>query len=148
MAPSLWNINGPLSQPTAVQRTPLPESGRSYLLALITSVVLLGCSAKSLDPAARQVELMTGEPAADCAFLGSVAGQQGNWFTAPYTANFDLIEGARNELTNNANELGANAVYEVSEEIVEHDVALFLYGSEVLKVNYAGEAYQCSELSE
>lgn len=68
-------------------------------------LLLSSCSAIQTIPGADKVELVNEAPNTEqCQFLGEVIGSQGNWVTGDYTANEDLVLGARNELRNKAHQ--------------------------------------------
>jgi hypothetical protein len=67
----------------------------------------------------------------DCRYLGEVVGSEGYWYTYLFISNKKLIQGAINDLHNNANALGANVVY-ISDNI---DFAT--------SVTFYGQAYNC-----
>jgi len=81
-----------------------------YSVCLCT-VFLSSCAAVQVAPEARQVELVNEAPDKNrCEYLGEIVGSQGNWFTGDVTSNKNLVIGARNELRNEAYELGGNIV--------------------------------------
>ncbi len=79
------------------------------VLLTICMTSLIGCTAKPLEHGASKVRVMNSAPE-NCEFLGEVDGSQGNWLTADFTSDRDIIIGARNEMKNQANALGANTV--------------------------------------
>lgn len=82
------------------------------LLYSVVALVLCGCAPKELVSEAKIVKIVYETPDKNrCTHLGEVIGSQGNWITGDYTANKDLIIGARNELRNEAYKLGANVVH-------------------------------------
>ncbi|WP_085277142.1 DUF4156 domain-containing protein [Pseudogulbenkiania subflava] len=82
------------------------------ILGAACALVLAGCSAIPVRPEAAFVEIVNEPPPkASCKFLGEVVGSQGNWFTGDYTSNKNLLIGARNDMRNQAYELGGNVVY-------------------------------------
>lgn len=79
------------------------------ILGLLT---LMGCSANGVIPEARNIEIVSEEPdRSHCRYMGEVVGSQGNWITGDFTSNKALIVDARNELKNQAYELGGNIIY-------------------------------------
>lgn len=83
---------------------------RTLLVIIVLSLV--GCAAKQVMPGAERVEIVNEAPdKSSCKFLGEVVGSQGNWWTGDLTKNKDLVIGARNELRNEAFNLGGNVVY-------------------------------------
>ena len=82
------------------------------VLSLLVASALIGCSAHSVKPGAETVEIVIEQPDRNlCEFKGEIVGSQGNWFTGDFTSNESLMIGARNELLNQAYEMGANVVY-------------------------------------
>lgn len=77
----------------------------------ILPVFLIGCSATSTTRQGEAVELGTEKPAASCRPLGDAVGSQGNWLTGDYTSNKNLLIGARNDLRNQAGQMGGNYVW-------------------------------------
>jgi uncharacterized protein YbjQ (UPF0145 family) len=67
----------------------------------------------------------------DCRYLGEVIGSEGHWYTYLFISNRKLIQGAINDLHNNANAMGANVVH-MSDNI---DFAT--------SVTFYGQAYYC-----
>lgn len=83
-----------------------------YIILMLFSIVFLGCAAKQALPEAKNVKIVYEAPdETRCKHVGEVIGSQGNWFTGDYTSNKDLIQGARNELRNEAYKLGGNVVF-------------------------------------
>lgn len=73
-------------------------------------LALSACSANTLDPHAREVQVTQMEPQGHCQFLGTVTGEQGNVLTGGWTSNVNLETGALNTLRNETAKLGGNAV--------------------------------------
>ena len=67
----------------------------------------------------------------DCRYLGEVIGSEGHWYTYLFISNRNLIQGAINDLHNNANAIGANIVY-ISDNI-----------DFTTSVTFYGQAYDC-----
>ena len=115
----------------------------SKLQVIILGVTVLGlaaCAAKSLNVGAEKVELVNELPnKSNCEYLGEIVGSQGNWFTGDFTANEDLITGARNELRNKAHELGGNIVHV---QDLEHSSASNSLGT--TNVTSIGKVYKCA----
>jgi len=72
---------------------------------------LVGCAATAPNQGAASVELVSDKPSSNCKALGEAIGSQGNWVTGDLTSNKNLMMGARNDLRNQAAELGGNVVY-------------------------------------
>jgi hypothetical protein len=85
---------------------------KSGLTLFVAGALLVGCAALPVSEEARGIELVNDKPdMSKCKFLGEVTGSQGNWITGDLTPNKNLIEGARNQLRNEAYQLGGNVVY-------------------------------------
>lgn len=72
--------------------------------------ILPACSAVQVKPGVQRVLVSKNAAPAECKFLGTVVGSQGNAFTGPWTSNKNLSEGAMNDLKNKAFDLGGNCV--------------------------------------
>jgi hypothetical protein len=83
--------------------------------SVLVLVLLSGCVATPLHPAAESVRVTHIEPKGECKWLGDVTGSQGNSFTGQYTTNANLETGARNDLKNKAAKLGGNLVVLITE---------------------------------
>ena len=70
-----------------------------------------------------------------CKRLGEVIGSEGRWFNYLFIPNSNLIQGALNDIKNNAYELGAD-------KVVVHKQVEF-----VTSVTIVGQAYDCKALS-
>ena len=104
--------------------------------------VLTGCAAAPLQqPAAAQVILTRNAPADDCEFVGEVLGSQGNFWTAEFTSDEDLIIGARNRLRDEAYAMGANFV-QIELENQSHNTADLSAGG-VFSSVIIGNGYDC-----
>ena len=78
-----------------------------------------------------ELSILTAGKTPDCRYLGEVIGSEGYWYTYLFISNRKLIQGAINDLHNNANAIGANVVY-ISDNI---DFAT--------SVTFYGQAYDC-----
>lgn len=107
------------------------------LLAPIT-LSLVGCSANSLTNQGQHVVILKNLPSQyQCTYKGEIAGSQGNWLTGYWTPNKNIALGARNDLRNEAAELGANVVI-ISETLNATDDSL-----ELKNITHIGRAYLC-----
>lgn len=80
------------------------------MLSLIFAVLLsVACSANKIKPGAERVRFMQSEPKG-CKYLGEATGDQGGFFTGGWTSNKNLETGARNELKNQAFDMGGNVI--------------------------------------
>ena len=80
------------------------------LIIIISSIFLAACAAKPVSPGAERVYVSNEKPPAGCVFAGEVQGSQGNFWTAEFTSDRNILSGARNEMRNQALSLGANYV--------------------------------------
>ena len=109
------------------------------LLALIT---IAGCAAAPLQvQGAANVLVTRNSPADECRFVGEVLGSQGNFWTAEFTSDEDLIAGARNRMRDRAFELGANFV-QIELENQSHNTSDHSLGGVYSSV-IVGNAYAC-----
>ena len=116
---------------------------RSYIKAVVPVCLLVGCAAKPLLPGSEAV-ILSKEPApAGCRYLGEVRGSQGNFWTAEFTSDANLVHGARNELRNSANEMLANYVQIVTESF-SHNTAHESLGGTYSAV-VIGNAFKCDD---
>jgi hypothetical protein len=83
-----------------------------YSLVVFAAIILLSaCSAIQTTPDSALIELVNDKPQANCRALGEAIGSQGNFFTGNYTSNKNLMIGARNDLRNQAANMGGNLVH-------------------------------------
>ena len=115
-----------------------------FLISAFFALYLVGCAAKPLLPSAQAI-VVSKMPAADsCVYLGEVQGSQGNFWTAEFTSDADLVRGARNELRNHAAALHANYV-QVETEVFSNNTADDSLGGTYAAV-VIGNAYKCREI--
>lgn len=110
------------------------------------AIILGGCAAKPMLPGSQAVVLSKNPPPAHCQFLGEVRGNQGNFWTAEFTSDADLIQGARNELRNAAITIGASYV-QVETEVFSPNTADDSLGGTYSAV-VIGNAYRCTGTQE
>jgi len=111
--------------------------------AILPICLLAGCAASPLTPGGDTV-LLSKEPAPEtCEFLGEVQGTQGNFWTADFTSDANLINGARNELRNAAYAMHADYV-KIETESFSHNTADRSLGGTYSAV-VIGNAYRCGE---
>jgi len=111
------------------------------LKAILSSFLLAGCAASLLVPGGDTI-LLSKEPAPEvCEFLGEVQGTQGNFWTAEFTSDTNLINGARNEVRNAAHALRADYV-KIETESFSHNTADGSLGGTYSAV-VIGNAYRC-----
>jgi hypothetical protein len=83
-----------------------------YGFLVCAAIILLSaCSAIQPTPQGALVELVNDRPQGNCTALGETIGSQGNFFTGDYTSNKNLMIGARNDLRNQAANMGGNLVH-------------------------------------
>jgi hypothetical protein len=107
---------------------------------LVLAILSNSCAATKVLKEARSIELVNEKPnPSKCKFVGEIVGSQGNWFTGDLTSNKDLVIGARNELRNEAYNLGANVVY------IQDMKNTNAWGSlGTTNTTAVGKAYKCS----
>lgn len=104
----------------------------------LAMLILVGCSSGiTLTSAGASVDIRDGEPAGNCQALGIVTGSKENIITSNNES--ESIRQATIALKNRAAELGANAVYSVSQ--VEGNVIVSQFYPAPTKVQ--GMAYLC-----
>ena len=109
------------------------------------AIVLCGCAAAPLEhPAAAAIVVSQNEPGDDCRYLGEVLGSQGNFWTAEFTSDEDLVVGARNRMRDRAFILGANYV-QIELENQSHNTADLSAGG-VFSSVIVGNGYDCPNL--
>lgn len=107
--------------------------------ALLVLFVLLFCGCSSmtyLKAGAEKIEIVSEKPKGDCKRLGEVEGYKYN-----HGPNLNLREiqnSARNDLKNNALNLGANVV-----EIVSTDAIISQFYEKPREYHIQGIAYKC-----
>jgi hypothetical protein len=114
-----------------------------YKLIISGSIIALlsACVAKPVNPGAERIFVSHEEPPPDCVFVGEVQGSQGNFWTAEFTQDRNILTGARNELRNQAYSLGANYVL-VETESHSNNTAGHSLGGTFSSV-VIGNAYRC-----
>lgn len=110
-------------------------------------LMMAGCAANPLNPQAQKVRLVTSDPK-DCEYLGEVTGNQGNFFTGGWTSNANLETGARNDLKNQAAQMGGNTIQLLTTRAGQTGSLGVANGSgggssEQTNVTYVGAVYRC-----
>jgi hypothetical protein len=104
---------------------------------------ITACAAVDLESGAQQVRIVTSEPQG-CEYLGEITGSQGNFLTGGFTSNANLETGARNDMKNQANKMGANTVQMLTNRAGQTGTMGQGSGSmEQTNVTYTGIAYKC-----
>lgn len=105
---------------------------------------LAACAATPLQvPEAANILVTRNAPAADCEFLGEVRGTQGNFWTADFTSDENILIGARNKMRDAAYAMGANFI-QVELENPSHNTADYSSGG-VYNSTVIGNAYRCGD---
>jgi len=101
-------------------------------------VALFGCSATNvLEPKASDVRIYTTITQPDqCKYLGEVIGAEGQLYNFLFISNYHLTKGARDDLRNQAYELGGN--------IVQIEKTSFNYSTSTV---FIGNVYHCPDTS-
>lgn len=115
----------------------------SKIFGIPCLLILAACAAQPLLPGATAIVLSKAHPAPGCQFVGEVRGTQGNFWTAEFTSDEDLIIGARNELRNAAFQIRANYVQIESESFSDNTADDSLGG--LYSVVIIGNAYYCDD---
>ena len=110
------------------------------------AVILSGCAATPMNPGAERVRITSTEPGKECKFLGDLTGNQGNFFTGPWTSNENLETGARNDMKNKAASMGGNVVAILTQRAGQTG-GYGQYGgsSQQTNVVITGNVYRCPE---
>lgn len=113
-------------------------------LIIATLIFLIAaCAAKPINPGAERIFVSLNPPPPDCQFLGEVYGSQGNFWTAEFTSDRNILTGARNEMRNHALSLGANYV-KVETQSHSSNTADHSLGGTYASVVF-GNAYRCPD---
>ena len=116
-----------------------------YLKTVLPFCLLVGCAAKPILPGSEIVMLSKELAPAGCRYVGGVSGTQGNFLTADFTSDANLVHGARNQLRNTANAMRANYVQIVTESLSHNTADGGLGGTYSAVV--IGNAYICDNIS-
>ena len=105
-----------------------------HKLIVLIVLCLAGCSTIPVIEEARPIQLYFDSPdLSACQFRGEVVGSQGSWYDFWLTSNPDLVNGALNEIKNDALTRRANVV---------SIVPPIAYATSVTLV---GQAYHCPQ---
>lgn len=118
----------------------MPIKSLNFVLLL---PALAACAAAPAREGSSRIFLSQDTPPANCRWLSEVRGAQGNFWTAEFTSDAELIAGARNRLRNAAYELGANYVRIETESFSQNTAAGSLGGTYSAVV--IGNAYACEQ---
>ena len=116
------------------------------ITVVFLAAVMAGCAAAPLIPGSERVRITNSEPGKECKFLGDVTGNQGNFFTGPWTSNENLETGARNDIKNKAAAMGGNIVAILTQRAGQTG-SFGQYGGSSQQTNVAvsGNVYRCPE---
>ena len=115
------------------------------LIILFPIAFLSACAAKQASPGAERIFVSENPPPAGCVYMGEVQGSQGNFWTAEFTSDRNLLSGARNEMRNQALSVGANYVM-IETQSHSHNTTQYSLGSTYSSV-IIGNAYACPPTS-
>ena len=106
--------------------------------------MLSGCTAAPLTQEGSSVRIIDNERLAaeienSCKWLGEVNGTQGNYFTADFTSESNMMAGSRNSLRNQAAKIGANTVIIQRHQSVQNNEFIGTGGH-----TFIGQAFKCS----
>lgn len=112
---------------------------KHYLLIIFTCLTQSACSitqqyTKNHDVRLIQkneLNIVHTDKQADCHYLGEIIGSEGHWYSYLFVSNRALVQGAINDLYNQANNIGANVVF------ISDDVSFNT------SVTFYGQAYNC-----
>ncbi|MGF1691183.1 DUF4156 domain-containing protein [Photobacterium kagoshimensis] len=106
---------------------------KQYLALGIALLALSGCTTSSITEKGKQVDIVWNVEATSqqCQLKTTLVGSEGSWYNFWLLANDSLVEGALNQLRNQAALVGANTV------LLGQPVP---YAS---SVTYIGNAYYC-----
>ena len=113
-----------------------------YSISIFVAMIMIGCSAIPLNPEAQRIRITHTEPGKECEFLGDVTGNQGNFFSGPYTSNENLETGARNSLKNKAAALGGDVIFMLTQRAGFTGGGHNSGGSQT-NVTLSGSVYKC-----
>ncbi|WP_375753135.1 DUF4156 domain-containing protein [Vibrio sp. HN007] len=86
-----------------------------FTLILLLCLLTAGCTTPSVDllPRADEVRVRMSSDIHlnECEWKGEAIGSEGHWYNFLFYNNDTLMEGALNDLKNNAHELGGNTVF-------------------------------------
>ena len=110
-------------------------------LTILSALALSACAAKPMNTGAEKIFVSENPPPPGCTFVGEVQGSQGNFITADFTSDRNLLTGARNEMRNQALALNANFVVLETQSHSHNTSGVGLGGTYASVV--IGNAYQC-----
>lgn len=116
-------------------------------LLLSVAILMSSCASLKLEPQAQLVQVTPNPPSKDCRYVGQVIGNQGNFFTGPWTSNKNLEQGAINDMRNQAAKLGANYIQIITTRAGNTGSYNGTSGDfSQTNVTYNGNAYFCRNL--
>ncbi len=116
------------------------------IAVVFLATVVAGCAAAPINLGAERVRITNSEPGKECKFLGDATGNQGNFFSGPWTSNENLETGARNDIKNKAAAMGGNVVAILTQRAGQTG-GFGQYGgsSQQTNVTITGNVYRCPE---
>ena len=127
------------SEKSAASHIKILETNRvkkNYTLLLC--LIISSCSATQRHPDKDPVRLIfynelniIAKQTVNCQYLGTLISSQGHWYDYLFITNPDLVRGATNDMSNKANEIGANIVY------INNNIDF------ATSVTLLGQAYHC-----
>lgn len=110
---------------------------------VFSTLALVACSASPVSPEGALVRIIDNERLAaqieeSCKWVGEVSGAQGNIFTADFTSEKAMMEGARNLMRNQAAQINANTVIVQRHHATESELYLGTGGH-----SFVGQAFIC-----
>ncbi|ELV8809433.1 TPA: DUF4156 domain-containing protein [Vibrio vulnificus] len=104
-------------------------------LLLLTSLFLAGCTTPTHLPlsGSQAIEIRIDDQfnPKQCQYLGTVTGNEGHWYSYLFFANDTMMQGAVNDLKNNAKELDADTIFVIAPQAF------------VTSFSLLGTAYRC-----
>lgn len=117
------------------------------IIIVLLLCALSACASTKLNQDAALIRLTHVEPSAEkCQFLGDITGSQGDFIFGSFTSNRNLETGARHDLKNQAQAMGGNVVYLLTQRAGQTGSFSKHGGSqEQTNVTLTGNVYRCPE---
>ncbi|EIE1225220.1 DUF4156 domain-containing protein [Vibrio vulnificus] len=108
---------------------------KNLFYASAACFVLSGCTTPSQAPVvgSQHIEVRVDDyfDPKKCQYLGTVTGNEGHWYSYLFFSNDTMMQGAVNDLKNNAKTLNADTIYVISHQAFTTSYTLL------------GTAYRC-----
>ncbi len=108
---------------------------KKLLISALAIPLLAGCANPSNMPVAGSedihIRLDKTFSVTECEWLGDITGSEGHWYSYLFYTNDQMIQGAVNQLRNNALELGADTIVMIHPQDFVTSFSVF------------GNAYRC-----